>query len=110
MDRVLNSTCICDIYLNYNRILIKVGYKMKKSNSVNPEIELIAVVKDSRAYVVFYILKDNVKRVIWAVKPNGFYYFISFSHHIHWLDKPRLNEEVMIIDNLRAYIEYGRDI
>ncbi|WP_312694581.1 hypothetical protein [Caproiciproducens sp.] len=81
---------------------------MKKSNSVNPEIELIAVVKDSRAYVVFYILKDNVKRVIWAVKPKGFYYFINFSHHIHWLDKPRLNEEVMIIDNLRAYIEYGR--
>lgn len=81
---------------------------MKKSSSANPEIELIALVKDSRAYVVFYMLKDNVKRVIWAVKPKEFSYFISFSHHIHWLAKPKFDEEVIIIDNLRAYLECGR--
>jgi|GEM_PF-2910553 len=81
---------------------------MKKSDSANPEIELISLVKDSRAYVVFYMLKDNVNQVIWAVKPKELYYFINFSHHIHWLAKPKLDEEVMIIDNLRAYLEYGR--
>lgn len=67
---------------------------MKKSDSANPEIELIALVKDSRAYVVFYMLKDNVNQVIWAVKPKELYYFINSSHHIHWLTKSKLKNEI----------------